>query len=246
VPGRLSPLPAGFPDGGSGVFTTRLGGVSEPPWDELNLADHVGDDPRDVRANRARLAAYLGGPSVRFSQLVHGADVLTVGPTDSTEAVVADALVTAVPGIPIGVLVADCLPVLLYDPVHRVVGAAHAGRRGLAAGVLEQAVTAMVALGADVTGCLAVIGPGICGRCYEVPAQLRDEVAAVVPDVFAQTGWGTPSLDLPAGAVAVLRRAGIGSVRLAGTCTATDPRLYSYRRDATTGRFAGVVMLAVE
>jgi polyphenol oxidase len=152
-----------------------------------------------------------------------------------------DALVTREIATPIGVLVADCLPVLIAAP-GGVVAAAHVGRRGLASGVLQATVAAMTANGADSSGAVAVIGPGICGRCYEVPQQMRDDVDRLVPGSASTTRSGTPALDLAAGAEAILRKDGIGVVRLTGICTMEDPRFYSYRRDGRTGRFAGVVV----
>lgn len=139
------------------------------------------------------------------------------------------------------------------------VAAVHSGRRGLAAGVVPAAVEALRAAahealdggeagpavvahdGVPSTLVLrAVVGPAICGRCYEVPAELRDEVAAVVPQAAATTSWGTPSLDLPAGVLAQLQEAGVAARALA-VCTHEDPRLFSHRRDGVTGRFAGVI-----
>jgi YfiH family protein len=156
-----------------------------------------------------------------------------------------DALVTALPGIPLVVLAADCLPVLFADPVAGVVAAAHAGRPGLAAGVLQRTVEAMVELGAVATRLDVVIGPAVCGRCYEVPPALRDEVAAVVPASAATTRQGTAALDLPAGAEAILRAAGVSSVRQVEICTIENESFFSYRRSAgrPTGRQAGIVML---
>jgi YfiH family protein len=240
-------------DLGPGVragFTTRAGGVSAPPWDTLDLGLNVGDDPARVRANRARVAAWAGAPLAWASQ-VHGTGVHVVtGPADGGRDTVgeADALVSAAPGTGVGVLVADCVPVLLADAEAGVVGAAHAGRRGLAAGVVQAALAAMVARGADVRRVRAVVGPAISGPRYEVPEAMQREVAAVVPETACRTDAGTPGLDLPAGAAAVLRRAGVADVLLTGWCTDTDERFFSHRRaqraGTTTGRSAGVVALA--
>ncbi|WHP17561.1 peptidoglycan editing factor PgeF [Cellulomonas sp. ES6] len=239
-------------DLGPGVragFTTRAGGVSAPPWDTLDLGLAVGDDPAHVRENRARVAAWAGAP-VAWARQVHGSAVHVLGSVAEAgaDAVAdADALVTALPGTAVGVLVADCVPVLLADPVARVVGAVHAGRRGLVAGVLQAAVGALVARGADPARVRAVVGPAISGPRYEVPEELQREVAAVVPATACMTDRGTPGLDLPAGAAAVLRGAGVGDVRLTGWCTDTDARFYSHRRaqraGEVTGRSAGVVAL---
>jgi YfiH family protein len=249
VSGPLDPLAAALPEGVAGVFTTRLGGVSSPPWDQLNLALHVGDEPRHVLANRDLLGHYLGTSRVNLPQQVHGAEVLVLDSARPGRRRIvhggargADALVTRESRTPIGVLVADCLPILIADAGSGVVAAVHAGRRGLAAGVIQNTVAAMEELGARVDDSIAVIGPGVCAGCYEVPEQMRDAVAAVVPGTAATTSAGTPSLDLPAGAVYLLRDAGIGTVRPSGICTVEDPRFYSYRRDGVTGRFAGVIM----
>jgi polyphenol oxidase len=225
------------------AVTDRPGGVSEPPFDELNLGGHVGDDPARVRENRRRLAAALGQPVDRmvFMNQAHGADVAVVDrpwPADPPEV---DAVVTRATDLVLAVLVADCVPVLLADPGAGVVAVAHAGRRGLVAGVVSATVSAMRDLGADEIR--ARIGPSVCGGCYEVPAQLRDEVTAVIPEAGATTYRGTPAVDVAAGVEAQLGAAGVTTTRVPG-CTVEDPTLYSYRRDRTTGRFAGLAWLA--
>jgi hypothetical protein len=247
------------------MFTTRSGGVSAGPWTALNLGLHLDDEPGRVLANRELVAQHLGTGSVRFARQVHGTNAVLVDgehasrdpasrdpasrdpasrdPGSRDTAPEADALVAVALATPIGVLAADCLPVLFADPVHRVVAAAHAGRRGLAAGVLQNTVVVMAANGARADDIVAVIGPAVCGRCYEVPAPMRDEVSALVPGAAATTGLGTPSLDLAAGAAAILAALGVGEVRRTGICTMEDDRFYSYRREGVTGRFAGVVML---
>jgi hypothetical protein len=243
-------LDPGLPAGVTGGFTSRAGGVSASHWLGLNLALHVDDDVDRVLANRDLLARRLGTGWVNFPSQVHGAKVLVVDAERAGRRAITrggakgvDALVTALPGVPIGVLVADCLPVLLADPANGVVAAAHAGRRGLAAGVLQSTLDAMAGLGADPVTTCAVIGPAICGRCYEVPAAMRDEVDALVPGAATTTSAGTPGLDLPAGALAVLKAAGVADASACGICTAEDDRYFSYRRDGLTGRFAGVIMV---
>lgn len=246
---RLDALPAGLPAGATGLFTTRGGGVSAGPWASSNLALHVDDESERVLVNRDVLGEQLGG-TVHFAQQVHGAGVLVVDEeragrrrTTHGGARGADALVTALPGVPVAALVADCMPVLLADVEAGVVAAAHAGRQGLVAGVLQATVARMRGLGADPARTVAVVGPSARGCCYEVPAALRDEVEAVVPGSAATTRGGTPSLDLPAGALGVLRGEGVGEVRLTGLCTIDDERFYSYRRLRLTGRGAGAVVL---
>lgn len=243
-------------DLGDGVvagFTTRHGGVSPAPWSSLDLSAATGDDPARVRRNRDVLAGWVGAP-VAFATQVHGDDVLALGAAERAEwesgrtdsAGVADAMVTSEAGLGLGVLVADCVPVVLADPVARVAGVAHAGRRGLVAGVVDRAVDALLARGATPDGLRAAVGPAVCGDCYEVPEQMRDEVSAVVPQAWATTAAGTAGLDLPAGVLAVLAARGVPTTRVE-RCTLTDPDLYSHRGATAagdvTGRQAGVVVL---
>ena len=180
-----------------------------------------------------------GVPVVRMRQ-VHAAGVAVVSGADPADPPAeADALVTDRPGIALATRVADCVPVLLADPAAGVVAAVHAGRRGVLAGVVPRAVAAMGGLGA--TRVRAWVGPHVCGACYEVPAGMRDEVAAAVPATYACTRRGTPALDLGAGVVAQLADLGCAVTEIGG-CTMEDPRWHSHRRDgAAAGRFAGLV-----
>jgi polyphenol oxidase len=203
-----------------------------------NLALHVGDHPAAVMERRARLEQSIGAGSgsLRFMNQVHGT---TVAMMDAeSPAPEADAMVSR--GLPLAVMVADCIPVLLAGESGNgpVLAAVHAGRPGIANGVLPAAVDSMMSLGAS--RIRAWLGPSICGSCYEVPAALRDEVSALVPATRSTTTWGTPALDLPAGARAQLEAAGV-AVEYAGACTLETETLYSYRRDRNTGRFAGLV-----
>src|SRR5690606_10514413 len=144
----------------------------------------------------------------------------------------ADAVVTTTPGLVLAVRVADCTPVLLADAGAGVLGAAHAGRPGLAVGVVPAVVARMAELGADPARVVAVVGPAVCGRCYEVPAEMREQVvaAAGVPEAWAETRWGTPAVDVPGGVVAQLKAAGVADVRRVATCTMESEDHYSYRR----------------
>jgi len=228
------------------MFTSRSGGVSAPPYDTLNLSGAVGDLPEAVARNRDILAAACGGAHpVTWMRQVHGsavshASAALPGPVAEE----ADALFTEFPGLPLGVLVADCAPVLIADGQARVVGAAHAGREGMAAGVVPALLSAMAAAGAAPSRMHAAIGPMICGACYEVPEQLRDRVDDAVPGAGCVTRSGTPGIDVRAGVEAQLAKAGVASVTGDLRCTAEHPELYSYRRDGKTGRFAGVLWLA--
>ncbi|MFG2235598.1 peptidoglycan editing factor PgeF [Streptomyces sp. NPDC048723] len=229
------------------AFTDRWGGVSAVPYEELNLGGAVGDDPAAVLANRARAAKSLGlAPDrVVWMNQVHGRDVAVVdGPWGADAEVPAvDAVVTARRGLALAVLTADCTPVLLADPVAGVVAAAHAGRPGLVAGVVPAAVEAMVALGADPGRIVARTGPAVCGHCYEVPAEMREAVAQVVPAAWAETSWGTPAVDVVAGVHAQLAEAGVVNSGRSPVCTLESRDHFSYRRDRVTGRLAGYVWL---
>jgi YfiH family protein len=246
-PVQLTPVDLG--PGVGAVFTTRYGGVSAPPYDELNLAFHVDDDWDRAFANRGLLASAIGADPRRqcFVHQVHGADVITVADrqVDTVRMRNArtdgDAMVTSAVAAPLVILVADCVPVLLADPVARVVAAVHAGRRGVVSGVVVNAVTVMRALGAsDVR---AVIGPSVCPACYEVPAAMAAEVEAAVPGTAARTRTGTPSVDLAGGVASQLAAAGVTAVSRDGRCTVESAELYSHRRDGVTGRFGGLVWL---
>ncbi|MGI5483245.1 peptidoglycan editing factor PgeF [Streptomyces lavendofoliae] len=229
------------------AFTDRWGGVSAVPYEELNLGGAVGDDPGSVTANRRLAAGALGLDPRRvvWMNQVHGRDVAVVdGPwAPDREVPAVDGAVTARRGLALAVLTADCTPVLLADPVAGVVGAAHAGRPGMVAGVVPATVEAMIALGAEASRIIARTGPAVCGRCYEVPATMRDEVAAVVPEAHAETSWGTPAVDVTAGVLAQLGALGVHDRRASEVCTRESRDHYSYRRDRTTGRLAAYVWL---
>ena len=241
------------------LFTGRGGGVSTAPYDTLNLGRGVGDDPAAVVANRRRAARAcgLGAERLTWMRQVHGAAVryatAAPGPGEQprdapgpAEPAVpeADATYTDVAGLALGVLAADCAPVLLADPQARIVGAAHAGREGMAAGVVTELLAAMSAAGADPARVHAVIGPHICGGCYEVPEQMRARIAGKLPEAGCVTRARTPGIDVGAGIGAQLARAGVRAVTCDPRCTAETPGLYSYRRDGRTGRFAGFIWLA--
>ena len=243
-------IDADLPAPAVGAFTTRVGGVSAAPWSAANLALHTGDDRDRVQANRDLLARRFGLTyrDLTFAQQVHGAGVRFVaGPTaQGREQGLpgTDALVTTSPAVGLVMLGADCPPVLLADPVAGVVGVAHVGRQGLVAGVLLAVLDVMVEHGATPAGIAAVVGPGACAACYEVPPELADDVERVVPGSRSTTATGRPAIDLAAGAVGQLRRAGVGAVRTQGGCTIGEPLLwFSYRREGVTGRHGGLALL---
>ncbi len=231
VPGWPEPLWAGF--------TGQGGAVQGSPYGRDNLGQHVGDDADRVDANRRAVAECAGVPSshLLFVDQAHRTEVLVAEGPWETEVPSADAVVTRIPGLALAVMVADCVPVLLLDGRAGVVGVVHAGRQGMADGVVEAALDAMADLGARAVH--AVVGPSICARCYEVPEKLRRDVAVAVPLSASVSRTGTPSLDLAAGVLEQL--SGCAQVELVPGCTAECANLFSYRRDGRTGRFAGVV-----
>lgn len=229
------------------AFTDRIGGVGAAPGATpepdrgLDLSLENGDEAYRAAQLRAVLDDFAPDDALADLHQVHGAEVVTIEGDVPSGRPDADAVVTAAPGVTLLVRAADCVPVLLADPAARVVGAAHAGRLGMERGVVTATVARMRDLGAgEITGW---IGPHICGGCYEVPADLRDQVAATVPASHATTSWGTPSLDLGAGIRAQLAAAGVTVVD-AGRCTRESPDLHSFRRDgAASGRQAGLVRI---
>jgi YfiH family protein len=232
-------------EGVTAAFTGRPGGVSSAPFGSLNLGASIGDDAAAVGRNRDVVRTALG-PSARrlvFLRQVHGTTVCRAQAGGDDPAEEADAVFTDAPGIALGILVADCAPVLVADPQAQVVGAAHAGRRGLADGVVPALVAAMAAIGGEPSRMLAIVGPAICGGCYEVPAEMRAEVDRSAPGSACITRSGTPGIDLRAGLRSQLARAGVGEIGHDSRCTAETAELFSYRRDGRTGRFAGLIWL---
>ena len=232
-------------------FTNRRGGVSEPPYAEANLGLHVGDDPDAVAENRRRLQALTGGRPVVWMDQVHGRRVAVVeGPLEAAVPET-DALITATPDLVLAVMAADCVPVLMRGatdsaagrPAHEVIAAAHAGRRGLQLGVVEAVVSRLSSLGVQPRSIVADLGPAVCGKCYEVPASMRDEVAVVAPAAAATSRTGRPSLDLRAGLIQQLHALGVGMVHVDPTCTLESSLHFSHRRDQRTGRQAGLCVI---
>jgi YfiH family protein len=228
----------------------RDGGVSLPPYDTLNLGDHVGDDEVAVRENRRRHAATLRARPV-FLRQVHGTGVvqLDAATPDMTEA---DACWTRERGVACTMMVADCLPVLLADARGTIVGAAHCGWRGLAGGVLEALWAQMAPVAGAAQGMLAWLGPCIGPEAFEVGAEVRDAFIANDPaagDAFRRHGEGKFLADLQG--LARRRLAALGISAVHGNngsrewCTvANASRFFSHRRDRVSGRFAASVWLA--
>lgn len=220
--------------------TTRSGGVSAAPFDTFNLGDHVEDDPAAVAANRAQLVEVLGCQPAWLRQ-VHG---IVVAEADPAVVIEADGNWTATPGIACTAMTADCLPALFCDRAGTRVAAAHAGWRGLAGGVLEAAVQALSVAPQDM---LVWLGPAIGPAAFEVGAEVREAfvqqhaeaASAFVPSVNA----GKFMADIYQLARIRLAAIGVTAVSGGGLCTYNDPRFYSYRRSARTGRFASLIWL---
>ncbi|MHB9118192.1 MAG: peptidoglycan editing factor PgeF [Burkholderiales bacterium] len=223
------------------LVTTRRGGVSTGPYASLNLGDHVGDEAASVARNRAILRAALPAEPVWLKQ-VHS---VAVAEADGAEGIPeADASVARRAGTVCAVLTADCLPLLLCDRQGTVVGAAHAGWRGLADGVIEAAVAAMAVPAADL---LAWLGPAIGPQSFEVGDEVREVFTAhhaAAAAAFIPHGTGKWLADLYALARLRLAALGVEQVYGGGLCTYRDSeRFYSYRRDGSTGRMASLVWL---
>lgn len=232
---RLGPARVGF--------TGRDGGVSTGPYASLNLGDHVGDDPAAVAENRRRVAAEAGVDPLVLARQVHGRAVVEVTGSWTGPAPEADALVTRTPGLAVGMLVADCTPVVVVAPDEGVVGVAHAGREGMRQGVAVALVEALRDLGAR--RLVGRVGPSICPRCYSVPLELREQVAADVPESRAVDRRGGPAIDVAGGVLAQLAPHCDDLLQLPG-CSAEDPGLFSHRRDrGTSGRYAGLAWLTL-
>ncbi len=194
----------------------------------------MGDSAETVARNR-ELLSKITGP-IQFMNQVHGDEVVEVKSIGDDPT--CDALITRAPGIALAVMVADCIPLLLSSST--VIGAVHVGRRGLMNSVAVKAVEAMRTLGADQIH--AQLGPSICGRCYEVPQELADEVVAKHPAASSLTNNLTPALDLPRALIADLVAIGV-TYEASTICTLENDEYFSYRRHNITGRNAGVVWL---
>ena len=194
----------------------------------------MGDSAETVARNR-ELLSKISGPLQVMNQ-VHGDEVVEVKSIGDDPT--CDALITRAPGIALAVMVADCIPLLLSSST--VIGAVHVGRRGLMNAVAVKAVEAMRKLGADQIH--AQLGPSICGRCYEVPQELADEVVAKHPAASSLTNNLTPALDLPRALIADLVASGV-TYEASAICTLENDEYFSYRRHNITGRNAGVVWL---
>jgi hypothetical protein len=233
------------------AIITRIGGVSRGPYATLNLGHSVGDDPAAVKENHRRALGPLGldPRQVVSPWQVHGATVDVVGPDHrGTVRPETDALVTDAPGVPLMMRFGDCTPVLLFDPVRRAIGLAHAGWRGVVAGVVGASIRAMMEdLGCTPGDIWAGVGPTIGPCCYEVGTDVAGEIASACPsgaEVVHSVNGGVHA-DLPAAVEAQLRAAGVERVEHADLCTSCRvDEFFSHRaEDGRTGRFGVVIGL---
>jgi len=238
----------------SAAFSTRRGGVSAAPFDSLDLSRSAGDDPGAVAENLLRFcrACALAHCPPVVQRQVHGAAVTRVGgdggvPRQAVAEREADALITGERGIAIAVQVADCVPILLWDPEAPAVAAVHAGWRGTAADIVGAAITALrTHHGTDPRRLRAALGPAIGGARYEVGPEVVEALGRVLDPADFVHDAERPHVDLRRANAALLRRAGVpaDAVELVGGCTFDDPDLFSYRRDGPrTGRMMGVIQL---
>lgn len=216
-------------------FTKRTGGVSHGAFASLNLGTHVGDSLDDVLKNREIVSATVG--PTQYMNQVHG-DRIALIEEVTDEIPTADALVTGIPGISLAVMVADCIPLLLKS--KESVAAVHVGRRGLTNEITRKTLSLMRDMGASQI--TAIIGPAICGSCYEVSEDIYNDVIASHPFAQSKTSHGSFALDLPAAVRSVLSDEGVAIVNKF-ECTVENPELFSYRRDGVTGRQAGIISL---
>lgn len=233
-------------------FFGRAGGVSTGLFASLNMSTTTGDDPLHVAQNRAQVAAAFGASSEQMATVrqVHSARVATIAEAgDHGEA---DAMVTKQPNLLLGILTADCTPILLADPESRVIGAAHAGWKGATTGIIANTVERMRQLGADPARILAVIGPAISAASYEVGPDFAEALLRDHPDAASRIGKPAPGarehFDLPGFVADRLRAAGVGTVHDLAICTYADPdRWFSHRRatheGTTTGRQISLIGL---
>ena len=233
------------------VFTNRNGGVSVSPYGSFNLGDHVGDDPQAVAANRARLADILGLENIIYMEQIHspnvtevtaemlGAEMLgTDQPIETT-----DALVTTLRGVGLAVLTADCVPLLLSDETAGVIAAVHAGRMGARNGIVKRAIARMEQLGAIPAQIHALMGAAASGENYEVPADMAADVEKHLPDSRVATKQGSCGVDIRRGLTRQLLSLGVRNIDADPRCTIESTEFFSYRREGTTGRQAGVIWM---
>ena len=230
------------------TITDRYGGVSQKPYDSLNLALHVGDQVKDVLENRIRVSEKydFSLKNLIFMDQVHGDKVVVIDHAMENCISDCDALITNERKIPLMVMVADCIPILIYDPVRKVIGVAHAGRNGTFLRIAQKTVLTMKEVyGCETKDIMIGLGASIQSCCYEVGKDLADIASKNFGDAYIMIRDEKYYLDLQALNRAQLLEIGIKAenIEISTTCTACDENYFSYRREGETGRFAGFIMM---
>ncbi|MDD2384997.1 MAG: peptidoglycan editing factor PgeF [Sulfurospirillaceae bacterium] len=220
-------------------FTNRFGGISQAPYENFNLGLHVNDNPSHVEHNRRLLKAQCNVPHIMFMNQVHSADVTVI--SGIMPVPTCDAMITNQKGIALAVMVADCIPILLYDSVNEAIGVVHAGRTGSALHVGTRCIQKMHQVyGTEAKDIKLWMGPSIGGCCYEV----GKDVTVGLEDCL-HVRENRYFLDLPSFNKADFLALGVKETNIVHStiCTCCNPDYFSYRRDTITGRFVGVIWL---
>lgn len=230
------------------AVSDRHGGVSPAPYDTLNIALHVGDNPKNILRNRTILANRFGyiGENLIYMDQTHSANITVIEHTAYNKIENCDALITDQKNIPLMVMVADCIPVMLYDPAKKVIAAIHAGRNGTFLKIVPKTVAKMQErFESDPKDILAALGPSIHPCCYEVGKDLADITLKNFGKSYITEKEGKHYLDLQKMNFDQLQESGLKAehIEISSICTACTPDYFSYRREGTTGRFAGVIKL---
>ncbi len=229
-------------------FSDRWGGVSNPPYHKLNLALHVGDNPISVLRNREILAKkfdfYID--NLIYMDQTHSDNIQIINDTFTNKQENCDGIITNKPNIPLMVMVADCIPVLLFDREKKVIGAVHAGRNGTFKSISKKAVELMTKeFGSNPEDIIVSLGPSIHSCCYEVGENLADIAKKSFGKKYVLKRDGSFYLDLQILNFDQLKSVGVKeeNIEISKICTSCDKNYFSYRRDGVTGRFAGVIKL---
>jgi YfiH family protein len=224
------------------TVTSRYGGISETPYDSLNLALHVKDNPKNVLVNRTRVSQKHNFlvENLIYMEQTHSVNISIIKDCSVNRIENCDALITNVKNIPIMVMVADCIPILLYDPKKSVIAVVHAGRNGTFNEIAKKSVLKMVEVfGCETSDILVYLGASIHKCCYEVGI----EIARLVDDKYSEKRDEKWYLDLHSMNVDQLDSVGIKNIEISSICTCCDKDYFSYRREGITGRFAGIMKL---
>ena len=229
-------------------ISDRRAGVSPKPYESLNLALHVGDDPKNVLQNRTILAQNLGFnlQNLIYMDQIHSNKVMVISDPSVNKIENCDALITNIKNIPLMVMVADCVPILIYDPLCNVIAVAHAGRNGTFLEISKETVKKMTEVfGSDPSDLKVLIGVSIGSCCYEVGEDIADITVESFGKKYVDLRENKFYLDLKELNKDQLMSMGVKeqNIEVSNICTACDPNYYSYRREGVTGRFAGVLML---